>query len=47
MRVYVIIQATKGVETPVILNPGYLYIKVAEKKLEELTAPRIAYYEWN
>ena len=46
MRVYVIIQATKGVETPVILNPGYLDIKVAEKKLEELTAPRIAYYEW-
>lgn len=46
MKAYIIIQMTKGVETPVILNPGYLDIKVAEKKLEELTAPRIAYYEW-
>lgn len=43
MKAYIIIQTTKGVETPVVVNPGYLDIKVAEKKLEELTAPRIAY----
>ena len=46
MKAYIISQTTKGVETPVVLNPGYLDIKVAESKLEELTAPRIAYYEW-
>lgn len=46
MKAYIIVQTKKGVDTPIVLSPGYLDEKVAERKLEELNAPRIAYYEW-
>lgn len=46
MNVYIIVENNKEESSSCILTPGYLDKAAAEKELERLIAPRIAYYMW-